>query len=443
MAIKKFVLRILFCSLVIFTASTGLCMVIVNNIPIVGLWVGNNIMFNISEDGTKITGINSPFPDGGSLIINFTDKYGNTFNRTITAEIPIRNGWIRYQQDHNNGTLKIEGSFVLSDFATGNVSFNGTLNVWHAQPDPSNKPITKPIRTFSGHKDTVWTVKLTPDLKSVVSGSYDKTIKIWEMESGNMLGTLKGHSKRINSLAVSPDGKLLVSAGEDRKIIVWDLNTYKQLNTFKDANATDSLVFIANGRQFVSGAYNGVIKIREINTGKPLRLLEGHRGIVRYLLITNDGNILISAGNDNTIKIWDLEDGSLLNTLSGHAYSIFKITLSPDGKKLASVSFDNTVKVWDLATGQTLLTLAGHYQTVIAVAITPDGKRIISGSWDNTIRVWDLETGTLLKMFYTRSGGACDIIALPDGKQFMSGLGNGTIKFWDLEGILSEEEVQK
>jgi WD40 repeat protein len=440
---KKIIFPILLWLFIIFTVSSGMCMIGNNNFA--GLWLGTNIMFNVSEDGSKITATNSPFPDGGSLIVNLIGKNGKSMSKKITAEIPIRNGTIRYEQKYDNGTLTISG-LIISDFAHGTASFNGSLynylNVltfWFATPSPDDKPIVSPSRTFIGHTKSVSKIRLTPDLKRVVSGSHDKTINIWEMNSGNLLGTLKGHSKEVYCLDISPDGKRLISAGEDRKIIVWDLENYKQLNTIKDRDGVASLVFLADGQRFASGTDNGIIKIWDINTGETIRFSETHRGCVSSLLIAEEGRKLISAGVDNTIKIWNTEDGNLLNTLSGHSFPVNKIALSPDMKKLASVSFDNTVKVWDLATGQPLLTFTGHNLNVVAVAFTSDGKKVISGSCDNTIRIWDLETGSQLKMFHTLSGIACDIIVLPDGKQFMVGLGDGTIKFWDLESIMSEE----
>lgn len=442
---RKIIFPILFCLLVTFTASIGSCNE--NIIPEVGVWTGDNISFNVSYDGTNIT--YSDLLDDQSIIVTLKNST-KKFSMKVPYTIPIqKNGWFHFKHEVRSYYLKIDGKFDSPNHASGNASFrNGDKYgacEWTAQPDSSIKydygSKVSPIQTFKRHTKPVWTIKMTPDLKRVVSGSLDKTINVWEMGSGNLLGTLKGHSKEINTLTISPDGKLLASAGEDRKIIIWDLETIQKLNTFKEGSEVASLVFIADGRQFATGTDNGVIQIRDIDTGKTVRRLEGHHGSVRYLLTTKDGKKLLSVGTDNTIKVWNLDDGSQINTLDGYRLKIFKIALSPDEKKVVSVFSDKTIMVWDLATGQSLLTLTGHKWAVTALAITPDGTKIISGSLDDTIRIWDMETGTQLKFFYTHSGGVCDIIVLPDGKQFVTGLGDGTLKLWDLESIMLAPEM--
>ncbi|KAK3946786.1 hypothetical protein QBC32DRAFT_329042 [Pseudoneurospora amorphoporcata] len=172
------------------------------------------------------------------------------------------------------------------------------------------------LLTLEGHSDSVSSVAFSPDGQRLASGSWDKTIKIWDPASGSCLQTLEGHSGYVSSVAFSPDGQRLASYSDDKTIKIWDPAS-----------------------------------------GSCLQTLEGHSDSVRSVAFSPDGQRLASGSWDKTIKIWDLASGSCLQTLEGHSDSVWSVAFSPDGQRLASYSDDKTIKIWDPASGSCLQTI--------------------------------------------------------------------------------------
>jgi WD40 repeat protein len=197
-------------------------------------------------------------------------------------------------------------------------------------------PGTGLVRTLEGHSSSVSGVAVTPDGKRAVSASSDKTLKVWDLESGQALRTLKGHSGFVNGVAVTPDGKRAVSASSDKTLKVWDLES-----------------------------------------GQALRTLEGHSSSVNGVAVTPDGKRVISASEDETLKVWDLESGQALRALEGHSRSVNGVAVTPDGKRAVSASSDKTLKVWDLESGVSLASF--HCDALPRCCTFVNNDRIVAG----------------------------------------------------------------
>lgn len=266
------------------------------------------------------------------------------------------------------------------------------------------------LRTLSGHSGSVYAVAISPDGQTLVSGSWDKTIKLWSLNTvGNAGGTpaprgvaptrrilsdgllhsLSGHSGEVNSVAISPDGRTLASGSEDQTIKLWDLRTGKLLSTLTGhSDGVKSVAFSPDGNTLVSGSADYTIKLWHPQTGELIHTLSGHSNWVKSTAISPDGSLLASGSQDKTIKLWHLHTGELLSTLSGHWGEVNSVVISSDGHTLVSCSWDETIRLWHMGTGTELHSLEGHQGGIACVAISPDGQKIVSGSWDQTIRVW-------------------------------------------------------
>ncbi|ERT04088.1 WD domain, G-beta repeat protein [Lyngbya aestuarii BL J] len=198
------------------------------------------------------------------------------------------------------------------------------------------------IRTLVGHSGSVNAVAITPDSSKLVSGSWDNTIKVWDLASGKQLLTLREHNSVVMAVAISPDGSKLVSGSNDNTIKAWDLASGKQL--------------------FNLGGH------------------DDHDDLVWAVAISPDGLKLVSGASDNTIKVWDLVTGKKLLSLSEYSveHSINAVAISPDGSKVVSASSDKTVKVWDLNTGKEMITFIGD-SDFNCCAISPDNQTIVAG----------------------------------------------------------------
>jgi WD40 repeat protein len=290
------------------------------------------------------------------------------------------------------------------------------------------------VRDLIGHSGAVLACAITPDGRRLVSGSWDSTLKIWDLESGREIATLQGHTAWVNACAITPDGQRLVSGAVDGTLTVWDLETKRAVATLQGhAAPVNTCAVTPDGRCLVSGAEDHTLKIWDLNTERPAATLQGHAASVNACAVTPDGRYLVSGSWDSTLKVWDLETGRPVATLQGHAAPVNTCAVTPDGRHVVSGSHDRTLKVWNLNTGHPVAALQGHTAPVNTCAVTPDGRRLVSGANDRTLKVWDLETGCPVATLqgHAASVNACAIA--PDGRRLVSGSADSTLKVWDFD----------
>ncbi|ETO27679.1 hypothetical protein RFI_09451 [Reticulomyxa filosa] len=216
----------------------------------------------------------------------------------------------------------------------------------------------KLLKTFHHHNSVVTRVKFSPDGSKIVSSSYDKTIRILDVESGKQIQILKGHSGWVLDSQFSPkNDNIILSCSKDKTIRIWD-----------------------------------------IKLGKEKRILEGHlRQVTSASFSPKDNNIIISSSHDKTIRLWNIENGKEIKRFEGHLDVINDVQFSFNGNNIVSSSNDNTICIWDIITGERIHILKGHTASVMKAHFSPSGLFIISGSYDKTIRIWGVISGRELK----------------------------------------------
>jgi WD40 repeat protein/serine/threonine protein kinase/endogenous inhibitor of DNA gyrase (YacG/DUF329 family) len=299
---------------------------------------------------------------------------------------------------------------------------------------PSLTPPGGPlIRTFKGHTAWVHSVALTSDGRFAVSGSWDCTLRVWDLQHGRSVQTLEGHKGWVNAVAVTSDGSRVVSAASDCTLRVWDLATGQSVQTLKGhTGRVNAIAVMPDCRRAISGSTDRTLRLWDLENGKLVRTLKGHLGVVNAVAVTPDGRNAVSA-SDFRLRIWDLQRGRLLRTLEAHMDWSNSFVIMPDGRYLVSGAADNNLCVWDLETGRSVLTLTGHTNKVTAVVLLPDGRRAISGSADHTLRMWDLKRGQLLSTFEGHTDWVTAVVVTPDGRRAISASADHTLRIWDLE----------
>ena len=290
------------------------------------------------------------------------------------------------------------------------------------------------IRRLEGHSDSVHTVVVTPDGRRAVSGSSDKTLIVWDLESGRELRTLKGHSNSVWAVAVTADGQRVISGSWDKTIIVWDLESGRKLRQLEGhSDFVKAVAVTPNGRCAISASNDTTLVVWDLGNGQKIRTLEGHSNSVVAVAVTPDGRRAISGSSDKTLAVWDLESGERLLTLSGHVSFISSLAVTPDAGRVISGSYGRNLAVWDLATARRLRSITAHPEGIYDLALTPDGRQAISGSSDRTLAVWDLDDSRCLRTLKGHSGSVNTVAVAPDGRRAISGSSDKSLIVWDLE----------
>ncbi len=251
------------------------------------------------------------------------------------------------------------------------------------------------IRTLAGHAGAVNSVALTLDGRIGLSGSSDKTLKLWDLRTGRELRSLAGHTSAVNLIALTPDGRYALSGSSDNTLKLWDLPAGREFCTLSGhASAVNSIALTPDGRYGLSGSSDNALKLWDLSAGQELFTSEGHMDLVTSAVRSPDGNYGFSGSSDATLKLRDLASSKEFCIETSHTGSITSAALTPDGRYAISGGDDRTLKLWDLRNGQELSTFAGHTGPVNSVAISPDGRFALSGSRDTTLKFWELSRWT-------------------------------------------------
>ena len=299
-------------------------------------------------------------------------------------------------------------------------------------------------RTFEGHASVVNSICLSADGRHALSGSGDKTLKLWELASGRCLRTFEGHNEGVSCVCLSVDGRYALSGSYDQTLRLWEVACGRCVRTFTGhVVAVSAGCLSADGRYALSavmGSTDEALKIWEVATGCCLRTLKQEGGSVTALCLSADGRYALSGSADRTLNLWEVASGRRVHILKGNGESADALCLSADGRYALSGSGDKSLKLWELASGRCLRTFEGHNKGVSCVCLSADGRYALSGSWDKTLRLWEVTSGRCLRTFEGHGGEVRSVCLSADGRYALSGSGDATLKLWALDWELENKE---
>ncbi|MEG5026859.1 serine/threonine-protein kinase [Microcoleus sp. AT8-B1] len=337
---------------------------------------------------------------------------------------------------------------------------------------PARAPTWRCVHTLVGHSNAVTSVAFSPDGATLASGSEDKTIEMWKLETGRRWYTLTGHSDWVTCVAFSPDGATLASGGRDKMIHIWDLNKGKWWYALAGhSDRVAAVAFSRDGQVLASGSRDKTVQLWNLNKGRPMSALTGHAGGVEAVAFSSGGEFLASGSRDKTVQLWDWQKGRSICTLAEHGDWVRAIvfatppspplvrggvgegltsSVSPAGQTppspplvrggdaegssiLATGSRDGTAKLWRVdaqGRGTLLRSMRDNSGDVLCVALSPDGRVLATGSRDGTIYLWDAGTGGLLEILTGHGEEVLSVAFSADGGSLASGAGDRTVKIW-------------
>ena len=286
----------------------------------------------------------------------------------------------------------------------------------------------------------------------------DKTIQLWNIETGQHKFTLENPDFRANSIAFSPDGDTIATGGWDKDIDIdlsvgavrlWDATTSEHKETLikERTDRVFTVAYSPNGASLVSGSKDGRILLWDTATYQLKASLTGYPDAIAF---SPDSNTLAVANRDKKVRLYDAVNGEHQLTLTEHTDEVYSLVFNPDGRTFVGIGGDSTIRLWDVVTGNHLQTIIGHTRSVSSISFSPDGNRLAAAGngapdgtgGDKVIRIWNVRSGdpqSTLKVPIGRWINASyrtfiDAISYsPDGKTLASASEDGTIRIWDVE----------
>ncbi|MCZ2340426.1 MAG: WD40 repeat domain-containing protein [Bacteroidales bacterium] len=306
-------------------------------------------------------------------------------------------------------------------------------------PDGTGAGIGQTIRAFTGHSAKVNSLAATPNGQLVVTGSQDKSVRIWDASNGKQLWSFQGHLGQVTAVALRPDGQQAASGGEDGTIRLWPLTASDEHRALADAAAPLwTVAYSPDGSQFATAGADRTIRFYDGNTGKLLRTLTGHKAAVTALVFRDRGH-LISASGDKLVKIWNLSTGTALDCI-GHSTAVLAVATDASGKRVLSGSVDKSVRAWNPETGKNLWTWPTK-SAVCTIAVRNDGQQAAVGTADGGLTILALSPDAAKPLGTTSAhlAGTASVVYAPDGSRLATCGGDGTIRLWNVSeaGVLT------
>lgn len=341
------------------------------------------------------------------------------------------------------------------------------------------------IRTFEGCKHHVLSVDFHPTEPHVIAGAWDRTLRMWNLESGNMEQIWEPTGKlalpSFRPVLVNPRDSTLICGGvraircfhpgshapfriidtqalaiaamlpvpgTDSLILGCSIHLMEldlqtgQVRLLKrgNTNAYTTLALNPGGTLLayhdVGTASGSVFNAYGFGKNRDVNFCQSPSGVYSFAFL-RDGIGLLAGCHDGNIYLWDTEHGGTKVTWKGHENIVWGISASRNGRFVASASADRTVRIWDAKSGKSLRTLKGHLGVVKQVLV--GGGWIYSGSEDCTVRVWDLESGACLRVLRTESA-VSSLSLSPNGERLACGLEDGRLLVWKTSDFEKELE---
>ena len=396
-------------------------------------WVSS---LDVSSDGTLAL---TTCDDGKARLWRLTDAVelaslkaaGGAFN-AVAFSPDARRAVLASSMDRTVGLWNIADRSNLAGLAPGaGAQVAASLQPTTESQTANAERSLEPLLDFKKLGGLVWSAMFAPDGQHVLTiGGNDS--QLWNLDTRRPVVRLSPHGA-VASADVSPDGRFVVTGSWDRSAKLWDATTGRAIRKLEGGHAgyINSAEFSADGRELLTASDDGTARIWDVQTGQPTAaIFRGHTARVLSATYSPDGSRLLTTSSDKSARIWDRATGQSTTTLQGHAWGVLCGRFSPDGSRVITGSEDNTARIWDARSGALLFALEGHTAAIGSVAFSPDGARVLTGSRDNSAKLWDAATGKEILSLAGHSEEVTSVNFSPDGRNVLTASRDGTAIVW-------------
>ncbi len=282
-----------------------------------------------------------------------------------------------------------------------------------------------------GHTSGLWAATFSPDGKRAATSSDDKSLRLWDLESGRELGCITANSA-VNCARFFRDGRRLLVGLGDGSLGIHDTSGRLLAAIGKHTDEIVDLEILPGENEAVTVGRDRTLRCWDLRSAKLVRSSKEHTDMIRRVAVSRDGSQAATASFDGSVHLWDLASGELLQTLRPQGGLVFAVGFSPDGKQLVTGTADRLARVWDIASGEEVGRFEGHTGFVYSALFLLDGRRLLTGSEDHTVRLWDLATGRELRVFRGHTDYVRQVELAPDGRRFLSASKDRTARLWNV-----------
>ena len=295
--------------------------------------------------------------------------------------------------------------------------------------------------TLEGHENVVSSLIFSEDGQRLFSGSWDRTVRVWNATDGQQETVLRGHSDWVFDVQLSAENTLVSSS--QNEILHWSPAAFEMSRGRSGLGGAtvNSAALSPNAMQLATGGRDGFVRVWPVDTVDPTSVIElaGFRSWVGAVCISADGSRLAAGTRTGTIRIFELPTGKQLHSFEAHpGRQILTLAMNPEGDTLVSGAFEQTARLWNVETAKERATLSGHRGVVTSAAWSTDGKLLATGERHGSVHIWDAgDCSKPLKTITAHSDGRLgfSVAALtfsPNGQRLASGSYDKTIKLWSV-----------
>ena len=329
---------------------------------------------------------------------------------------------IQINGGHSNRITSVAFALDGATLLTG--SNDGTVRLWDTETGAE-------IRRLEGHKGGVLSVAFAPDGATLLTGGDDGTARLWDTETGAEIRCFEGHTRGVTSVAFAPDGATLLTGGYDGTARLWDIETSAEIHRLEGHKSRVlSVVFAPDDATLLTGGEDGTVRLWNAVTGAEIRRFEGHGGLILSIAFTPDGATLITS-SDGAARLWSTQTGAEIRRFEGHGESTLSVAFAPNGAMLLTGNHDGTARLWNAETGAEICRFEGHKRDIQSVAFAPDGVTVLTGSYDGMARLWNTTTGAEIRRFKGRKRMIQSVAFAPDSATLLTGGNDGTARLWN------------